>query len=135
MGRLSAVHRHPQPLYNSLRRVRWDALFCLLAFLTYFLLPLSQSPWSNKAFKGSVDVTLTCVTDAESPIQPGQDPADSQICQEDQESQDLILAPLVVGPFCSALFRAVSPSDSQLHIAGSKLSFSPPRAPPLSVWS
>jgi hypothetical protein len=137
MGRHLAVHKRFGPTYHLSGGVRLDALFCLLAFLAYFLLPLPQfrqkSIGSNSAPIGLIEINLPCLGNPKAPPQPCHEPADCPICHEDQDSQDLIAITLVMGPVFSVFIQPVFTGGSRLKIIRVNLPVSGARAPPISL--
>ncbi len=132
MGRHLAVHKRYGPAYH----LSGGILLCLLAFLAYFLLPLPQfrpqSIASNSAPGGLIGINLSCLSNPKALPQPCHEPADCLVCQEDQDSQDLIVIPLVMGPVFSVIIQPVFTAGSRLKITRAIIPVSGPRAPPLS---
>ena len=133
MGRHLAVHKPFGPAYH----LSGGPLFCLLAFLAYF--PLAppqfqpQSIPSNRAPIGLIGTNLSCLSNPKAPPQPCHEPADCLVCQEDQDSQDLIVIPLVMGPVFPIIIQPVFTAGSRLEITMANLPVSGARAPPLSL--
>jgi hypothetical protein len=133
MGRHWAVNQHFGPAYH----LSGSALFCLLAFSAYFSLPLPQfRPQSivpNLAPIGLIAINLSCLSNPKAPPQPRHEPADCLVCQEDQDSQDLFVIPLVVGPVFSVFIHPVFTAGSRLKITKGNLPVLGARAPPPSL--
>src|SRR5271157_4363762 len=111
------------------------ALFCLLVFLAYFLLPLHHfhliAPKAWPAGFRGLNQLHFCNPGV--PSQPIHDPATCPICQEAQNSQDFVTVDSTFGPVCPTLIQALSYDGFWLKIICSDLQVSGPRAPPISL--
>ncbi len=133
MGRHLAANKR----FSSVCHLSAGALLCLLGFLPYFLLPLPQSRQQSiaptRSPSGLIAINLSCLSNPKAPPRPCHEPADCLVCQEDQDSQDLIVIPLVLGSVFSVFIQPVFTAGSRFKITRANLPLSGPRAPPLSL--
>lgn len=137
MGRLLIIPKPHRPTCHLSRGTHLGALFCLFVFLSHFLLlldhfhHLAMVPTSLAA--GLRDINQIHLSSHEVPSQPFHDPSTCPICQEAQNSQDVVAVNSTFGPICPTFIQPLSCDGFWLKVTCFNLLVSGPRAPPIPL--
>jgi hypothetical protein len=119
--------------------LRVEAGFRWFTLLGLMLLPLAQfQPYTSGPTGGPGGLTginLPCLGSAEAPCQPFPDDPSPPICQEDQDSQDVLVVSLDFGPVYPTLPQPLAIAGCRVKIVGTHLLVSGPRAPPSFLFN